>query len=130
MFIKLLAIFIIVPVLELYILIEAGRIIGLLPTIATILLTGIAGAWLARTQGVEILRKIQAETSHGQMPGRTLIDGALVLVGGLLLLTPGFFTDALGFSFLIPLTRALWHRGLSAWLQKQVQQGAVRIHRS
>jgi UPF0716 protein FxsA len=116
--------------MELYILLEAGRIIGLAPTIALIMTTGVAGAWLARTQGVEILRRIQEETSRGQMPAITLIDGALVLVGGLLLLTPGFFTDVLGFSFLVPATRDLWRRGLSAWLQKQIQQGSVRIHRS
>lgn len=129
MFIKLLIIFIFIPLLEIYILLEAGRIVGLAPTISLIILTGIAGAWLARSQGVEILRRIQQETSMGQMPAVTLIDGALILVGGLLLLTPGFFTDALGFSFLIPLTRELWRKGLSVWLEKQVRQGSVTIHR-
>ena len=89
--------------MALYILIEAGRMMGLAPTIGLIMMTGVAGAWLARSQGVEILRRIQEETSRGQMPATTLIDGALILVGGLLLLTPGFFTDALGFSFLIQL---------------------------
>ena len=129
MFIKLLIVFVFVPVMELYILIEAGRIMGLAPTIGLIMMTGVAGAWLARSQGVEILRRIQAETSRGQMPAATLIDGALILVGGLLLLTPGFFTDALGFSFLVPLTRELWRKGLSAWLQNQIKQGSVTIHR-
>ena len=129
MFIKLLILFIFVPVMELYILIEAGRIIGLGATIGLIMLTGAAGAWLARSQGVEILRKIQEETTRGQMPAITLIDGALVMVGGLLLLTPGFFTDALGFSFLVPLTRDIWRKGLNAWLQKQIRQGSVTIHR-
>ncbi len=116
--------------MELYILIEAGRTIGLGPTIGLIMLTGIAGAWLARSQGTEIVRRIQDETARGQMPAITLIDGALVLVGGLLLLTPGFFTDILGFSFLVPVTRDLWRKGLSAWLQRQVQHGTVTIHRS
>jgi UPF0716 protein FxsA len=115
--------------MELYILIEAGRIVGIGPTIALIMLTGIAGAWLARSQGVAILRRIQDETARGQMPAATLIDGALVLVGGLLLLTPGFFTDLLGFSFLVPSTRDLWRNALNLWLEKQVRQGSVRIHR-
>lgn len=115
--------------MELYILIEAGRIVGLGPTIGLIMLTGIAGAWLARSQGVVILRRIQDETARGQMPATTLLDGALVLVGGLLLLTPGFCTDLLGFSFLVPLTRDLWRKALSLWLQKQVQQGSVTIRR-
>jgi UPF0716 protein FxsA len=128
-FIKLLIFFVFVPVMELYILIEAGRIMGLAPTIGLIMMTGVAGAWLARSQGVEILRRIQEETSRGQMPATTLIDGALILVGGLLLLTPGFFTDALGFSFLVPATRDLWRKGLSAWLQNQIKQGSVKIHR-
>ena len=128
-FIKLLLAFIFVPVMELYILIEAGRIVGIGPTIALIMLTGIAGAWLARSQGVAILRRIQDETARGQMPAATLIDGALVLVGGLLLLTPGFFTDLLGFSFLVPSTRDLWRNALNLWLEKQVRQGSVRIHR-
>jgi UPF0716 protein FxsA len=128
-FIKLLIFFVFVPVMELYILIEAGRILGLGPTIGLIMMTGVAGAWLARSQGVEILKRIQEETSRGQMPATILIDGALILVGGLLLLTPGFFTDALGFSFLVPLTRDLWRKGLSTWLQKQIKQGSVNIHR-
>jgi UPF0716 protein FxsA len=113
--------------MELYILIEAGRIIGIGPTIGLIMTTGVAGAWLARSQGVEILRRIQEETSRGHMPATTLIDGALVLVGGLLLLTPGLFTDLLGFSFLVPLTRGLWRKTLSSWLAKQVRQGSVNI---
>lgn len=129
MFIKLLLIFIFVPVMELYILIEAGRMIGLGATLGLIMVTGVAGAWLARSQGLEILERIQQETANGQMPAQTLIDGALILVGGLLLLTPGFFTDALGFSFLVPITRELWRKGLSAWLEKQVRQGSVTIYR-
>ena len=129
MFIKLIGLFIFVPLLELYILIEAGRIIGIASTIGLILMTGVAGAWLARSQGIEILRRIQDETRHGQMPAVTLVDGALILVGGLLLLTPGFFTDLAGFSFLVPQTRGLWRRALTAWLETQVRQGSVTIHR-
>lgn len=129
MFIKLIGLFIFVPLLELYILIEAGRIIGIASTIGLILMTGVAGAWLARSQGIEILRRIQDETRQGQMPAVTLVDGALILVGGLLLLTPGFFTDLAGFSFLVPQTRGLWRRALTAWLETQVRQGSVTIHR-
>lgn len=129
MFVKLLIIFIFVPLLEIYILLEAGRTIGLGPTIGLIMATGLAGAWLARSQGLEILNKIQEEMARGQMPANTLIDGALVLVGGLLLLTPGFFTDTLGFSFLVPMTRDIWRKVLSLWLQKHLRQGSVTIHR-
>ncbi|MEN8728286.1 MAG: FxsA family protein [Desulfuromonadales bacterium] len=129
MFIKLLIIFVFIPVMELYILIETGRMIGIGATLGLIIMTGVAGAWLARSQGLEILQRIQHDTAKGQMPAQTLIDGALILVGGLLLLTPGFFTDALGFSFLIPLSRELWRKALSVWLEKQVRQGSVTIRR-
>lgn len=130
MFIRLLAIFVFVPLMEIYLLIEAGHLIGIGLTIGLVLLTGIAGAWLARSQGIEILRKIQEETSRGQMPATNLIEGALVLVGGLLLLTPGFMTDLLGFTFLVPLTRGMWRKVLLAWLERQVRLGTVTIHRS
>ena len=110
-------------------MIETGRMLGVGATIGLVVLTGMAGAWLARNQGLELLRKIQDETARGHMPAITLIEGALVLIGGLLLLTPGFFTDLLGFSFLVPLTRDMWRTALSAWLEKQLKQGAVSIHR-
>lgn len=129
MFTKLLFLFVIVPILELYILIEAGQIIGIPATLLLIIMTGIAGAWLARSQGLEILQKMQRETAQGQMPAENLIHGVLIFVGGLLLLTPGFFTDALGFSFLIPLTREYWRKGLSRWLEKQIRQGHVTFAR-
>lgn len=128
-FIKLLAIFIFVPLMELYVLLEAGRLIGVGATIALIVTTGAAGAWLARSQGVAVLRRMRSETACGQMPASSLIDGALILVGGLLLLTPGFLTDVLGFSFLVPLTRELWRKVLSRWLEEQVRQASVTIHR-
>lgn len=129
MFTKLLIIFTVIPILELYVLIEAGRIIGLAQTILLIFLTGVAGAWLARSQGLEIIQKIQADTQRGEMPATTIIDGALVLVGGLLLLTPGFCTDLLGFSLIAPFSRKVWRQFLTAWLQKQIQQGSIKIHR-
>ncbi len=103
--------------------------IGVGETILLVLATGIAGAWLARSQGLEILQKIQAETAGGRMPGATLVEGALILAGGLLLLTPGFFTDLVGFSFLVPLTRGGWRRILSSWLQRQAQSGKVTFRR-
>ncbi len=125
MFIKLLILFTFVPIAELYLLIEAGRIIGTGATIGLILLTGIAGAWLARSQGVAILKRIQDETSQGQMPATSLLDGGLVLIGGLLLLTPGFCTDLLGFTCLLPVTRTFWRQAMKAWLEKQLRQGNI-----
>jgi UPF0716 protein FxsA len=128
-FIRLLILFTCIPLLELYVLIEAGRQIGLFSTILLILLTGVAGAWLARTQGVEIVRRIQMEMEEGRMPGEVLLDGAMILVGGLLLLTPGFCTDLIGFTFLAPFSRNFWRGVLSSWVQRNIEQGRIHIHR-
>jgi len=107
MFIKLLAVFIVIPLIELVILIKVGSYIGLWPTILIVVLTGIVGASLARYQGFIIINKIRSDISSGRVPARELIDGLLVLIGGIVLLTPGFITDICGFILLIPLTRNL-----------------------
>jgi len=129
MFIRLLILFTCIPLLELYVLIEAGRQIGLAATILLVLMTGIAGAWLARTQGIDVLQRIQIQMAQGEMPGPVLMDGVMILVGGLLLLTPGFCTDLLGFTFLVPFTRIFWRDLLASWAKKNIEQGNIRIHR-
>ncbi|PLX87849.1 MAG: membrane protein FxsA [Desulfuromonas sp.] len=129
MFVKLLVIFTLVPVFELFLLIEVGRVLGTAQTVLLIIATGIAGAWLARTQGIDTLKKIQAQTAQGQMPAGSMIDGMIIFVGGLLLLTPGFCTDLLGFSCLVPLTRSLWRQAIVVWLEKQLRQGTLTIRR-
>ena len=105
MFIRLLAVFIIIPLIELVILIKVGSYIGLWPTILIVVLTGVVGASLARYQGFVIINKIRSDVSSGRVPARELIDGLMVLIGGIVLLTPGFLTDIFGFILLIPLTR-------------------------
>jgi UPF0716 protein FxsA len=125
MFGTLLAIFIIVPVLEFYILIQLAILIGPIPTFGIVVLTGIAGAALAKHQGLEVLRRIQTEMSFGQMPGDALFDGVLVLVGGVLLLTPGILTDITGFLLLVPLSRNLAKKYLRNWVNKKMQSGQI-----
>lgn len=107
MFIRLLAVFIVIPLIELIILIKVGSYIGLWPTILIVVLTGIVGASLARYQGFVIINKIRSDVSSGRVPARELIDGLLILIGGIVLLTPGFITDICGFFLLIPFTRNL-----------------------
>ncbi len=130
MFIKLLALFILVPILEIYVLLSVGNLIGLGATILLVLATGIAGAYLARTQGLALLMKIQQEIAAGRVPTEELIDGAMVLAGGLLLLTPGFCTDLAGFLLLASFSRAV----LKGWLKKLFEQLAandrIRIYRN
>ena len=122
-FTKLLILFVIVPATELYILIEAGKKIGGLTTIGIIILTGIIGTYLVKGQGFMILRKIQNDLNEGIMPGDSLIQGAIILAGGILLLTPGFVTDILGFIFLMPVSRNILKKYLLKWLKGKIKEG-------
>ncbi|MEA2086945.1 MAG: FxsA family protein [Candidatus Caldatribacteriota bacterium] len=122
-FTKLLILFVIVPVTELYILIEVGKKIGSLTTIGIIILTGIIGAYLVKSQGFMILRKIQNDLNEGIMPGDSLIQGAIILAGGILLLTPGFVTDIVGFIFLVPVSRNIVKKYLLKWLKGKIKEG-------
>ncbi|PCI86317.1 MAG: membrane protein FxsA [Hyphomicrobiales bacterium] len=101
----LLFIFIAVPVIEIGLFIQVGSAIGLLPTLAVVIITAMIGTYLLRQQGLNIVMKVQAEMAQGQMPVQNLIHGAFIVVAGLLLLTPGFFTDFIGFSLFIPQVR-------------------------
>jgi UPF0716 protein FxsA len=130
MLIRLFILFVVIPVIELYLLIKVGSLIGALPTVALVLSISMAGAWLVRHQGFEILRRIQAELAQGQLPVAELLDGAMVLIGGVLLLTPGFFTDVLGLFFLIPYTRELIKQFARLWLQRRLARGVITIRRS
>lgn len=121
-FTKLLISFVIVPVIELYILIEVGKKIGSLTTIGIIILTGIIGAYLVKGQGFMILRKIQNDLNEGIMPGDSLIQGAIILAGGIFLLTPGFVTDIIGFIFLIPASRRVVKKYLLKWLKGKIKE--------
>jgi len=115
----LLLVFLLVPLVEIYFLIVVGGIIGALPTIALVVLTAVIGAALARQQGLATLQRLQASVARGETPAIELLEGVLLLVGALLLLTPGFFTDALGFACLIPATRRL----LALWILKRFMAG-------
>lgn len=107
MFYKLLLLFTVVPFVELMLLLEVGRVIGVLPTLMVIVITGIIGATLARIQGLSTLNRIRAELQEGRLPADAMIDGVLILAAALVLLTPGFLTDLVGFFLLIPLGRSL-----------------------
>jgi UPF0716 protein FxsA len=122
-FTKLLILFVLIPVTELYILIEVGKKIGSLTTIGIIILTGIIGAYLVKGQGFMILKKIQNDLNEGIMPGDSLIQGAIILAGGIFLLTPGFVTDIIGFIFLIPASRGVVKKYLLKWLRGKIKEG-------
>jgi UPF0716 protein FxsA len=129
MLIRLFILFAVVPVIEVYLLIKVGSLIGPLPTVALLLAISMIGAWLVRHQGFELMRRIQSELAQGRLPAAELLDGALVLVGGVLLLTPGFFTDFLGLFFLIPFTRSAIKQFARLWLQRRLSRGTITIRR-
>jgi len=128
-FIKLLIPFTIVPLVELYLILLVGRQLGALPTAAAIFLTGAAGAWLARRQGFDLLRRIQGEMARGEIPAGELLNGAMILAGGILLLTPGFCTDLFGLLLLLPATRDLFKHSVRRWLQRQFARGVIVVRR-
>ncbi len=94
--------FIVVPFVEIYLLIEIGSVVGAPWTILLVVLTAALGAWLVRLQGLAALRRVQASVEQGGLPALEMLEGVMLLVAGALLLTPGFFTDAVGFAILTP----------------------------
>ncbi|MCA0171602.1 FxsA family protein [Bacillus sp. RAR_GA_16] len=123
MFRILLLFIIIVPALEIALLLLSGRTLGLIPTVLLIIGTGILGAWLARKEGAETIQKVNRQMQAGQMPGEAILDGLCILVGGIVLLTPGFITDAVGFLLLIPATRKPFKRWMKKFLERRINNG-------
>ena len=108
MFFRLLVLFTVVPLLERYLLIRVGDVIGVWPTVALVVFTGALGAFLTRLEGLRVLRRVQTELQHGRAPTADLLDGLLVVIAGAVLLTPGLITDAVGFFLLVPPGRRIF----------------------
>jgi UPF0716 protein FxsA len=115
MCIKLFVAFVIVPLVEVMLLIELGQRIGFWPTVAVQVVTGLVGAGLARDQGAAIWSRIHSDLGEGKLPTESMVDGLLVLAAGLVLLTPGLLTDAVGILLLIPPAR----RKVNEWLRRR-----------
>jgi UPF0716 protein FxsA len=114
-----LLLFTIVPLIELFLLVKLGTVIGIAPTILIVIFTGALGAWLARWQGLGVLRRVSEDLAAGRLPADALIDGLLILIAGAVLLTPGLLTDALGFVLLVPQGRAVVRRAVAARLEQR-----------
>ncbi len=123
MLLKLFLAFTLIPIIELYLLIEIGTIIGALNTVILVIATGFAGAWLARLQGMQTMIRVRSSLQQGIMPTEELMDALLIFMAGIVLLTPGFITDAAGLLLLIPETRNHFKRFLrykfDRWIQNQ-----------
>ena len=105
MLLKLFLAFTLIPVIEIYLLIKVGNQIGAAKTILIVIATGFSGAYLARIQGLQTMLKVRLNMQAGQLPTEELLDAALIFIAGVVLLTPGFLTDAAGLFLLIPETR-------------------------
>lgn len=127
MLFRLFLLFVGLPLIELAILIQLGQWVGLLPTIGLVVLTGAVGAALARRQGFRVWLAIQDELRRGHMPVGGLMDGLLVLIGGIVLLTPGLITDILGLLLLLPGTRSAFRAYLRRRLERMLQSGQVSM---
>lgn len=125
----LVLLFIVVPVLEIYVIVRVGQLIGAVPTVLLLVAESLLGAWLVKREGRRAWAALRGALGTGRLPGRELADAALVLVGGTLLLTPGFVTDVVGLVFVLPVTRPLAGAGL-AWLVARRARSAVAQHGS
>jgi UPF0716 protein FxsA len=121
MHLYLLLLLITLPILEVWVLLLTGRLTSPLLTIAAIVLTGVVGGLLARSQGLRTMLDFQRSLQEGRLPGKELLDGVFILVGGAVLLTPGFITDAFGFLCLIPTTRVVLQKWFYTWIQKKTE---------
>jgi UPF0716 protein FxsA len=117
--------FVVVPLLELYVIIQIGQVIGAWPTILLLLADSVLGSLLLRAQGRTVWRRFNAAVREGRVPHREILDGVLIIFGGALLLTPGFLTDVVGLLLLIPATRAAVRGGLARLLSRRVLLGVA-----
>lgn len=123
----LLLLFLAVPFVELYVIIQVGHAIGALNTIALLVLVSAAGAWLVKREGTGVLRRAQAKVNAGAVPGKELVDGVLILLAGALLLTPGFLSDVVGILLLLPPVRAAMRASTIRAMRRR--SGVVEIRR-
>lgn len=113
----LLLLFLVVPIVELAVIIQVGQLLGVVPTLGILIVLSVLGAWLMKREGLGVVRRAQQQARSGRVPGREVADGFLIVLGGALMLTPGFVTDAVGLALLLPPVRALVRPVLLAQLQ-------------
>lgn len=125
---RLILLFTMVPLIELAILFKLNQYVGLGYTLGIVIFTGVLGAYLAKSQGNQILFRIRTEMGEGRMPGDELINGLCVLIGGAMLLTPGILTDTTGFILVLPGTRHLVKVFIKNKLRKMIDEGKVNFY--
>jgi UPF0716 protein FxsA len=123
----LILVFILGPLVELYVIYRVGHAIGAVPTLAILAADSLLGAWLMRSQGRAVWRRFNETLRAGQIPQREIIDGVLVIFGGAFLITPGFLTDIIGVCLLLPPTRALFRRAAERRIGARAMGGGERV---
>ncbi|PEY42355.1 membrane protein FxsA [Bacillus cereus] len=123
----MLFLFILISALEVTLLFGSSHLIGMWPTFAMIVFTGVLGTYLAKRQGVMVLREIRSRLNRGEMPGDAVLDGIFVFVGGVFLLVPGYVTDIIGVIFIFPATRQLCKPVMMKWLEWKLRKNTTVI---
>lgn len=129
MLLKLFLCFTLIPMVELYLLIKVGTVIGGFNTILLVILSGFAGAWLARMEGMNTMFKVRQALNEGIMPAEELIDALIILIAGLVLITPGLLTDTFGLLLLWPVTRKKFKQFLRRKFDEMQARGDIHINR-
>ncbi len=119
--------FVVLPVLDVWLIFRIGGLLGFWSTVGLVLLTGFVGAWMARREGGRVLGDWQAALAGGQAPSEGVLGGVLVFVGGLFLVTPGVITDVFGFLLLVPPVRRWLATKLKAWAERRVAEGSMQV---
>ncbi|MDQ1144775.1 UPF0716 protein FxsA [Bacillus sp. SORGH_AS 510] len=118
---------IIVPTIDIGLLLLSGKTIGFWPTFAIILSTGVLGAYMAKREGMQTIKRAREQLQYGEIPGEAVLDGICIIIGGTLLITPGFVTDITGFLLLFPLTRQPFKYLLKTLWRRRIDKGNIKI---
>jgi UPF0716 protein FxsA len=135
MVLRLLLLLGLLPIVEIVLMFEVGRLMAgrigmggaVVVSLGEVVFSGLLGAAMARSQGLRAVARIRQSLADGEVPDRALMDAAMIVAGGVLLLLPGYLTDLVGLSLLVPGLRAAWRRGLGRWLRARVLDGAIRM---
>ncbi|MBD7935587.1 membrane protein FxsA [Cytobacillus sp. Sa5YUA1] len=118
---------ILIPAIEIVVLLLAGKALGVAVTFLLIILTGVFGVYIAKRQGIEVMKKVQMETRRGEMPGDSMLDGVCIFIAGIFLVLPGFISDFIGILLLIPFIRNKLKIILYHFLRRRINHGNIKV---
>lgn len=122
---KFLMLLIAIPIVEIAVVLLSGKLLGIVPTLLLIVITGALGIYLAKTKGINAFQQLKVAIENGQAPGDAIIDGVLTFIGAIILVLPGFISDIIGILLVIPTTRKLFKPAIYYWLRKKMKKGQI-----